>query len=216
MKTIELLQKGAQDLGLTLSQQQAKKLLLYFEELVRWNKKINLSGIRELEPMLDLHGLDSLSIHESIYGKTVVDVGSGAGLPGIPLALIMPERRFCLLDSNSKKTRFLVHVIGLLDLKNLDVVQQRVEDFQPDQVFDTVVCRAFASLDKIIRLAGHLCGSEGRLLAMKGKYPHEELEQLPKGWVCKDCISLKVPRMSGTGFLGDRHLVVMQRVSISM
>ncbi len=203
-----VLADGASQLGLSLSQDQIQRLLQYFQELHRWNRKVNLSGVRDLDEMLSVHGLDSLSVHTWIQGDSVVDVGTGGGLPGVVLSIVFPEKSFLLLDANGKKTRFLTHVTNLLELNNVEVVQARAEDHQVASGFDVVICRAFASLNKILSQSGHLCATNGVVLAMKGRYPSQELTELPGHWVCRQVHPLSVPRVQG-----ERHLVVMQRKS---
>ena len=203
-----VLARGATQLGLDLSQEQLGLLLQYFQELHRWNRKVNLSGIRDYGEMLTVHGLDSLSVHSWIQGHSVIDVGTGGGLPGIVLSIVFPEKSFLLLDSNGKKIRFLTHVVTLLGLQNVQVVQARSEDYQAPAGFDVVICRAFATLNKILSLSAHLCGPDGVILAMKGRYPTEELSELPAHWSCSEVQALTVPQVNGA-----RHLVVMRRKS---
>ncbi|MEM7280901.1 MAG: 16S rRNA (guanine(527)-N(7))-methyltransferase RsmG [Pseudomonadota bacterium] len=202
------LSKGTESLGLSLAQSQLNNLMSFFEEFIRWNKKINLSAVRDLDDMLSLHGLDSFSVHPWIRGDSIIDVGTGGGLPGIPLSIAFPDKHFCLLDSNGKKTRFLIHIVNLLRLSNVQVHQHRVETYQPKQPFDVVICRAFASIDKIIQQCEHLCGPEGVILAMKGRYPKEEISAIPSDWLVDEVVSLEVP-----GVTGQRHLVVLRRKS---
>lgn len=155
------------------------ELLLKFIALIeKWNKAYNLTAIRDKEEMARLHILDSLAILPHLHGKRLIDIGTGAGLPGIPLAIYRPEMEFVLLDSNAKKTRFVQQVILELKLKNVSVLHSRVEDYQPIQKFDSVTCRAFASMDDILKLTAHLLNKDGLLLAMKGQKPDEELAVL--------------------------------------
>jgi 16S rRNA (guanine527-N7)-methyltransferase len=197
---LERLQQGL--LALDLATETAPALLRYLELLERWNKVYNLTAVRRLDDMIERHIMDSLAVHTWLYGTTVFDVGSGAGLPGIPLALMNPDRHFCLLDSNSKKTRFMTQTAVELQLSNVTVRHARIEHFQPAQRFDTVLSRAFASLSDFITLAGPYCASEGRLLALKGSYPIAELDELPKAYQFVAAHPLDVP-----GLDAERHLV---------
>lgn len=150
----------------------------FVELLCRWNRTYNLTGVRVRTEMVPRHLLDSLSVIPFLNGKRIVDVGTGAGLPGIPLAIACPERRFVLLDSNGKKTRFVTHVVMTLGLKNVQVAHTRVEDYRPAEPFATVISRAFAAILDFLQVAGHLAGDDGRFLAMKGHYPGDELQAL--------------------------------------
>ena len=151
-------------------------LLQYLLLLDKWNAAYNLTAVRDLNSMVGKHILDSLAILPWIKGNRILDVGTGAGLPGIPLAIAKPEIHFVLLDSNGKKTRFLNEVKRQLNLKNLEIVQFRVENYHQPQGFDTVISRAFSSLEQMIHWTQHLIAKEGIWLAMKGRYPETELE----------------------------------------
>jgi 16S rRNA (guanine527-N7)-methyltransferase len=155
--------------------------------------------------MVPRHLLDSLSVAPFIKGPYVIDVGTGAGLPGIPLALTFPQWSFVLLDSSAKKTRFVTQVVAQLGLKNVAVVHARVEDYHPGFAFDSVVCRAFASLYEILAATRHLYGRESRLVAMKGEFPTEELDQVSDDFHVGEVAALRVP-----GLDGQRHVVCIQ------
>jgi 16S rRNA (guanine527-N7)-methyltransferase len=185
------------------------RLADYLDELARWNRAYNLTAVRDIGDMISRHLADSLSIRPFLHGERIIDIGSGAGLPGVPLALVEPAMTFVLLDSNSKKTRFLTHVTGLLGMQNTDVVRSRVEDYAPAAGFDTVTCRAFATLADICELAGHLLAVDGRILAMKGRYPQKEIDTLAAGWKLLDVHELMVP-----GAQKERHLVVLGPVPV--
>ncbi len=157
-------------------------LLDYLNLLNKWNAAYNLTAIRDKESMVTKHLLDSLAILPWLQGNAILDVGTGAGLPGIPLALAQPQRRFVLLDSNGKKVRFLHEVKRQLALTNLEVVQFRVENYHPNQGFDTVLSRAFSSLEQMIYWTQHLVAEQGIWLAMKGRYPNDELSHLDKAY----------------------------------
>lgn len=178
----------------------------YLAELNKWNKAYNLTAVREPAEMVTRHILDSLTAGSLLRGTHILDVGTGAGLPGIPLALLFPEKQFSLLDTNGKKTRFVQHAVGALGLRNVQPVQARVENYRPEQLFDTVISRAFASLVDFINGAAQLVAPDGCLLAMKGKLPVDELQALPDNWVVKQTVAVAVP-----GLEGDRHLLVLER-----
>lgn len=174
----ENLLAGIKILNLAINEEQLEKMLLFIKLIEKWNKVYNLTAIRNKEDMVYLHLLDSLAVLPFIEGNRVIDVGTGAGLPGIPLAICLPETEFVLLDSNAKKTRFVQQVILESGLKNVSVFQSRVENFLPEQLFDTVITRAFAALPEIVRITAHLLGSNGQLLAMKAQQPDEELANI--------------------------------------
>lgn len=194
--------EGSERLGVQLHSKAVARLVVYLTLLERWNRAYNLTAVRDPEAMVVRHVLDSLSILPWLAGPRVLDVGSGAGLPGIPLAIARPEYRFCLLDSNGKRTRFLIQVVAELRLDNVDVVRGRVEDYRPATLFNSVVSRAFATLADMVADAGRLCAPEGRLLAMKGVFPDDELARLPPGYAVVDVYPLRVPNLDA-----ERHLV---------
>jgi len=196
------LDDGIAALGLPLDADHQERLLAYLALLVKWNQAYNLTAIRDPLEMVTKHLLDSLAVLPHLHGTRVLDVGSGAGLPGIPLAICDPAREFTLLDSNGKKTRFLLQAKGELRLSNLSVVHSRLEQYRPGQLFDTVTARAFASLADMTAGTAHLLAPGGSLLAMKGEYPQDELDALPPGFVVREIIALTVP-----GLEAQRHLV---------
>lgn len=198
----QTLAQGIAALGLPLDVARQERLLAYLALLVKWNKAYNLTAIRDPQEMVTKHLLDSLAVLPHLHGAQVLDVGSGAGLPGIPLAIYDPARQFTLLDSNGKKTRFLLQAKGELGLSNLSVVHSRLEQYRPGQLFDTVTARAFASLADMTAGTAHLLAPGGALLAMKGEYPQDELDALPPGFVVREIIALTVP-----GLEAQRHLV---------
>lgn len=150
----------------------------YLLLLQKWNKAYNLTAIRDLDSMVTRHILDSLTIKTWVTGRRILDVGSGAGLPGIPLALTMPDTHFILADSNGKKTRFMQEAKRVLQLHNVEVIHTRIEDYHPEAGFDTILTRAFSDLSKMLSLTQHLLNPTGQWLAMKGLYPDEELRQI--------------------------------------
>ncbi|MDN5836205.1 MAG: 16S rRNA (guanine(527)-N(7))-methyltransferase RsmG [Nitrosospira sp.] len=200
---------GIEVLGLALPRETQISLLQYLALITKWNRVHNLTAIREPETMLIRHLLDSLSILPHIAGPRIIDVGSGAGLPGIPLALSRPEWHVVLLESNHKKSVFLQQARIELKLKNADVAAERAENFRSTAGFDTVIARAFSDLSDFVNLAGHLCAGgagNGRLAAMKGVYPHEELTRLPAQFVVEKILPVAVP-----GLGAERHLVMIKR-----
>lgn len=194
--------EGSERLGIQLIPEAATRLGGYLALLERWNHAYNLTAVRDPEAMVVRHVLDSLSILPWLAGPQVLDVGSGAGLPGIPLAIARPDHRFCLVDSNGKRTRFLNQVVAELRLKNVGVARSRIEDYQPNTLFDSVVSRAFSTLADLVVDAGRLCAPAGRLLAMKGVFPDDELVRLPPGYAVIGVYPLRVPRLDA-----ERHLV---------
>ncbi|MBV8741741.1 MAG: 16S rRNA (guanine(527)-N(7))-methyltransferase RsmG [Sinobacteraceae bacterium] len=182
MSLSESLQRAAASLGVPLGPQEAMQLLRLLDELERWNRTYNLTAIRGRTAMLTHHLLDSLSVHADLRGTCIADVGTGAGFPGLPLAVVNPERRFTLIDSSGKKIRFVEHAVRELGLHNVSALQQRVADYEPAQPFDTIVARAFAPLPKLLREVRSLGGAHTRILAMKGRWPAAELDEVDSQW----------------------------------
>jgi len=175
---------GAEALGQDLSSAEIGQLTTLLSELQRWGERVNLTAIREPHKMVSAHVLDSLSIRPFIEGRRVIDVGTGAGFPGLPLAIVEPKIEFELLDSNGKKISFVNHIIGQLGLSNAKALKARAQDYAPGKRFDTVIARALASTAKLLQMAGHLVRENGVLLALKGKHPAAELaaiDHIP-GW----------------------------------
>ncbi len=167
----KILVSGLESLNLSIDEDKVGQLLGFIKLLEKWNKAYNLTAIRDREAMVRLHLLDSLAIVPFIEGKRVIDIGTGAGLPGIPLAIYLPDIEFVLLDSNAKKTRFVQQAIIDLKLGNVSVCHNRVEQYHPEKGFDTAITRAFAGLSDIVQLTAHLLNKDGVLLAMKGQAP---------------------------------------------
>jgi 16S rRNA (guanine527-N7)-methyltransferase len=205
MSLNEQLASGLEQMGLALNAEQQGRLLDYIALLQKWNKVYNLTAVREPENMLYQHLLDSLAVLPHVGTGHLLDVGSGAGLPGIPLAIVKPELHITLLDSNHKKTTFLRQACIELELSNVAVECVRVDTFTPQQFFDTVISRAFSDLSEFVRLSARLCRSGGKLLAMKGVYPHDELAQLPAEYDQVEVVALNVP-----GLEAQRHLVIIR------
>jgi 16S rRNA (guanine527-N7)-methyltransferase len=191
VKPGELTQKiseGCEQLSQILSEQQVAQFALLLTELEHWSARVNLTAIRDISNMISGHLLDSLAVRPFLHGSNIIDIGTGAGFPGLPLAIAEPGRSFTLLDSNGKKINFVQHIVTKLSLENVKPVKARAENFASADSFDTVIARALASIPKIIELGGHLLGEKGVLLALKGRYPAVELEQtdqLPDGWSWK-------------------------------
>lgn len=205
------LQSGIKTLGLSCSSDQIDQLLAYLEMLQRWNKAYNLTAIREPIQMVRLHLLDSLAIHPYVQGaKKVIDVGTGPGLPGIPLAILNPDINFTLLDSNGKKTRFLFQAISELSLTNATEINQRAEKYQSQQLFDIVLSRAFSSISDMLGYCDHLVSETGCFLAMKGKKPDSELSQITKDYKVVDLSQINVPHIES-----ERHLVKIIKTGVS-
>ncbi len=204
----EELARGALELGVEVSPQQQEQLLAYLALLIKWNKAYNLTAVRDPDEMVSRHLLDSLSVVPYVVdgGDNWLDVGSGGGMPGIPLAILFPERRFTLLDSNGKKTRFLTQVKLELKLANLQVIHSRVEAFAPEQPFAGIISRAFSSLEDFSNWTRHLGDGQTQWLAMKGVHPDDELQALPADFRLTATHVLKVP-----GCQGQRHLLILRR-----
>lgn len=204
----EELSRGAQQLGVDLSESQHSQLLAYLALLIKWNKAYNLTAVRDPDEMVSRHLLDSLSVVPFIAGERWLDVGSGGGMPGIPLAILFPEMKVTVLDSNGKKTRFLTQVKLELKLDNLEVIHSRVEAFQPALPFTGIVSRAFSSLEDFTGWTRHLGDSNTRWLAMKGLHPADELVALPTDFHLDSAQALTVP-----GCQGQRHLLILRRTA---
>lgn len=199
---LQILASGAEEIGIGLNTAGAESLLRLVDELEVGNSQFNLTAIRDRPGMLRKHVLDSLSLQPYLVGGRFADVGTGAGFPGLPLAIVNPERRFTLIEATGKKARFVAQTVERLGLSNVQVVNARAENYRPFELFDTVAARALASLADFVAYAGHLCAPDGRLLAMKGKRPDDEISALPKPFSVLAVHRLKVP-----GLPDDRHLV---------
>ena len=182
-------------------------LLAFLHLLEKWSAAYNLTAVREPEKMVTHHALDSLAVVPYLRGPRVVDVGAGAGIPGIPLALACPEFEFVLLDSNAKKTRFITQAVNELGLTNVTVERTRAEDYLPARTFDTVISRAFASLAEMLDMTQHLGAPDGVFVAMKGIYPHDELLAVPPKFKADRVAAVQVP-----GLDAQRHVVCLTKV----
>lgn len=193
---------GIKSLGIPVSEEQVTKLLAFVDLIAKWNKAYNLTAIKKPQDMVRLHLLDSLSVLPYLRGKSIIDVGTGAGLPGIPLAICLSGIRFTLLDSNAKKTRFVQQAVLELKLTNVTVVHHRVEDYTPDKLFDCLLTRAFAELAGIMTATRHLLAKDGKLIAMKGRNLEAEMAQVT---LPKTVIALQIP-----GLDVERNLVCIE------
>lgn len=196
------LRRGLERLTLQLSDIQVALLLAYVTELARWNSAYNLTAVRDPRQMVSRHLLDSLAIVPFLQGNEFVDVGTGPGIPGIPLAIACREKQFRLIDSNGKKIRFVVQVRNMLGLDNVVETQSRVERFRPPSGYNGVISRAFTSLPDMVEKCAHILAPDGRFYAMKGKVPTDELSQLPKNYKVVAIHPLCVP-----GVVAERHLI---------
>jgi 16S rRNA (guanine527-N7)-methyltransferase len=193
LSSADRLIRAAATLGVPLSPEGAQQLLALTAELALWNRSYNLTAITAPEEMLTRHLLDSLAIHSDLHGTRIADVGTGAGFPGLPLALVNPARQFTLIDASHKKIRFVQHAVQQLALGNVIPVHARAEALRPETPFDTVVTRAFAALPQMLRTVAPLCGPDTRVLAMKGRWPQAELAKLPAGWRVTASRQLRIP-----------------------
>lgn len=203
-----LLDQGLAELSLDFSTSQRERLLTYLELIEKWNRVYNLTAIRDRTLMVSQHLLDSLAVLPHLDGQTLLDVGSGAGVPGIPIAIAAPERAVTLLDSSHKKAAFLQQAVTELGLANVTVRRERVEAWRPEHRFDVIISRAFAELAEFVLAAAHLLARGGVLAAMKGLYPHEEIVRLPDGFRVRAAHTLAVP-----GLAAARHLILVEPVA---
>ena len=178
---IEHIASGVQSLGQELSEESVQKCARLLCELDRWNARMNLTAIRDPHELVGVHVLDSLAIRPFIAGQSLIDIGTGAGFPGLPIAIAEPGLTVELLDSNARKIGFVQHIIGELDIRNAVAVRSRAENYAPGKRFDTVTARALAPIPRLIELGGHLVAEKGVMLVLKGRYPADELEEIPDG-----------------------------------
>lgn len=205
MSPAAALAAGLTALDLHFAPGASEKLLDYLALIEKWNRVYNLTAVRDCESMVTQHLLDSLSVVPHLTGTTLLDVGSGAGLPGIPLALARPDSSVTLLESNKKKSTFLKQAAIELELSNVEVAQARVETWAAPQRYDVVISRAFASVAEFVASSARHVADDGVLAAMKGAYPKDELNQLPAPYELISTIPLEVP-----GLRADRHLVLIR------
>jgi 16S rRNA (guanine527-N7)-methyltransferase len=201
---LKQLQHALSQTTLNISVSQQQQLVALTELIHKWNKAYNLTSVRDPQEMLIRHILDSVVVAPHLQGQHFIDVGTGPGLPGLPLAIVMPQQQFVLLDSLGKRIRFIKQAVFELGLENVTPVQARVEDYQPPTSFDGVLSRAFASIKDMLHWCQHLVDSQGTFLALKGQVPAQELASLPQGFTVRDIIRLEVP-----GLQAERHLIKM-------
>jgi 16S rRNA (guanine527-N7)-methyltransferase len=205
MSPEQCLQQGISRLKLDIAATQQQRLMAYLLLLHKWNQAYNLTAIRNLDEMVIKHLLDSLAVLPSIKGARCLDVGTGAGLPGLVLALLNPAQHWVLLDSNNKKTRFLQQAVIEFALSNVEVVCSRIELFKPAQPFDVIISRAYSELQKFYQQTRALCTPQGQLIAMKGVYPEQELQNFQLDGVAWESVALDVPFLNA-----ERHLIIFK------
>lgn len=210
MKLEKKLQQGLRALKLDVEPPARARLLQFLEMLEHWNRAYNLTAVREIEQMLPRHVLDSLSVQAYLRGLRALDIGTGAGLPGIPLALARPDIQFVLLDSNAKKLSFVRQAVHELGITNVETVHSTMERYQPRELFPTVIARALAAIPDMLNGCRHLCAPEGAILAMKGVFPEEELAALGAAFKVRDVVRLTVP-----GLDAARHLVILEPAGVN-
>ncbi|WP_094752708.1 16S rRNA (guanine(527)-N(7))-methyltransferase RsmG [Psychromonas sp. CD1] len=195
------------DTNLDVSDKQIIQLIQLVQLLVKWNKAYNLTSVRDPQQMLVKHIMDSIVVSPYLQGQRIIDVGTGPGLPGLPLAILNPDKQFLLLDSLGKRLRFIRYAVLELGLKNVDFIQSRVEEYHPDEKFDVVLSRAFASLEDMLKWCKHLSNENGHFLALKGRLPEQEINNLDKQFEFIESITLQVPNLEG-----ERCLVKVKRI----
>ena len=205
MNPTQLLSSGARQLGVTVNEDQLQSLLEFVELLKKWNKTYNLTAIEDTQAIIQKHILDSLSVSNHLAGKHILDIGSGAGLPGIPLAIMHADKKFTLLDSNVKKTRFMQQAAIELSLNNVQVVHQRIEEYKTDinHAFNTVISRAFTDADSFFGKCEHVL-TQGRLIFMLGK--QKQLEAMPKSYNVLEIFSVNIPQLDA-----QRHIAIVEK-----
>ena len=207
VKLNEILLQGCEKLALDITTEQADKLTGYVQRIDKWNKAYNLTSVRDPEQMMVKHILDSLAVTRFVSGKRVIDVGTGPGLPGIPLAIMLPDIEFTLLDSLGKRVRFMKQCAFELGLTNVTPVYSRVEEHEPAQPYDIVLSRAFASLKDMLHWCQHLVDSSGVFFALKGQFPQSEIDEVSDHFQIGSVEALSVPDLTG-----ERHLVTIRKV----
>lgn len=211
MTQAALLTAGIAEMGLDVSLEAQQKLLQYLSLLSKWNKVYNLTAVRDPLEMVTLHLLDSLSVLPHIQARSLLDVGSGGGLPGIVLAICLPQLKVTTIDTVQKKTIFMRQVKGELGLNNLEVVHARVENYQPGEKFEAIISRAFSDIALFVKLTEHLLAQNGKWLAMKGQVPHEELTSL--AIKVNHAIKIKnIVPLNVAGLDAERHLLVIEKL----
>ena len=207
MSLLIQLQAMLEKTELSLPIEQQNKLIQLVELLAKWNKAYNLTSVRDPQQMLVKHIMDSIVVSPHLQGQRLIDVGTGPGLPGLPLAILNPDKQFVLLDSLGKRLRFIRQAVLELGLSNVEFVQSRVEEYHPDDKFDVVLSRAFASLEDMLFWCKHLPNKTGHFLALKGQFPEQEIKKLDKQFKFIETISLQVPNLEGERCLVKVELV---------
>jgi 16S rRNA (guanine527-N7)-methyltransferase len=210
-QVVSLLRQGVAGMGLVLPAAAMDQLVSYLELLAKWNRVYNLTAIRDETKLVSHHVLDSLAVVGHLPDGNIVDVGSGAGLPGIPIAISCPGRAVTLLDSNHKKSAFLKQAVAELGLSTTQVVTDRAETYRPAELFKTVISRAFSDLADFVKLAGHLCAADGVMVAMKGLHPDDEMARVPASWQVSKTVRLEIPQLDAS-----RHLVFLRPSSATV
>lgn len=205
-RLLTVLQDSLKHSDLVVTEFQQRQLISYVLLMDKWNKAYNLTSVRDPEQMVIKHIVDSIVVAPFLDKTQYIDVGTGPGLPGMPLAIMCPDKHFILLDSLGKRVRFMKQVAYELKIDNIQAVQSRVEDYEPSVTIDGVLSRAFASLKDMLHWCQHLVDSQGVFLALKGQIPIDELQQLPLGFTLQDTIKLDVP-----GLEGERHIVKIKK-----
>ena len=208
---VSLLRQGVAGMGLVLPEAAMEQLASYLELLVKWNRVYNLTAIRDESKLVSHHLLDSLAVVGHLPDGNIVDIGSGAGLPGIPIAVACPGRAVTLLDSNHKKSAFLQQAVAELGLSNTRVVTDRAEAYRPTELFKTVISRAFSDLADFVKLAGHLCAADGVMIAMKGLHPDDEIARVAESWQVSKTVRLDIPQLEAS-----RHLIFLRPLSATV
>ena len=199
------LHQGVAALGIAIPADVQTQLLRFIQLLLKWNKAYNLTAIRDPAEMVTKHLLDSLAMLPFLQDGEIIDIGTGPGLPGIPLSLVRKNQPFTLLDSNSKKTRFVTQAVMELGIRNVTVVQSRAESFQPAHPYDVVIARAFAGIKDLLERVQHLCAPGARVIAMKGQFPEGEMDDWPAGFSCESVEKISIP-----GMQAERHVVLIR------
>ena len=207
MSLLQELQKMLIDTNLDVTEKQQNQLIELVELLNKWNKAYNLTSVRDPHDMLVKHIMDSIVVSPYLHGQRLIDVGTGPGLPGLPLAILNPDKQFVLLDSLGKRLRFIRQAVLALGLKNVEFIQSRVEEYDPEEKFDVVLSRAFASLQDMLFWCKHLPNENGHFLALKGQFPEQEIAALDKEFEFMTSIPLQVPNLEG-----ERCLVKVKRI----
>lgn len=197
---------ACQKLPFEVTEDQQLLLIKYLEMVNKWNKAYNLTSVRDPMDMVTVHLIDSIAVSPLLDGKTFIDVGTGPGLPGVPLAIMRPDAHFVLLDSLGKRIRFLKQVAFELKLANIEPIQSRVEEYVPEKGFNAVITRAYASIEQMLDSCGHLIEDNGEFLALKGQYPEQELASIPSQFKVAQSVSLNIP-----GLDAQRHVIRIKK-----